>query len=102
MQVKDAVETAKNYVLELFGADGLAGLRLEEVERGDDGVWNVTVGFARPMALAEDGAATTAAQRMLPDLPAAFRPLGPRTYRVVRVRDGDGEVLSVKIREGLS
>lgn len=99
MQVKQAVEIAKDYVLELFGADGLAGLRLEEVERGEDGVWNVTVGFARPLALA--GVETRADSEITQIAASSSRQLlGPRTYRVVRVHD-NGDVMSVKIREGL-
>ncbi len=93
MQVRAAVEIAKGYVLDLFGEDGLAGLRLEEVELGADGVWNVTVGFTRPLVLT-GGLADT--------LAGLGGPMGPRTYRLVRVRDDDGGVLSVKIREGLN
>ncbi|WP_020181263.1 hypothetical protein [Methylopila sp. M107] len=97
MQASEAVEIAKRAVTDLFGADGLSGLRLEEIDRGDHGVWSVTIGFVRPMALAGSVGRTK-------ELIDAFRgdePLGPRVYRVVRLRDDNGEVLSVKIREGL-
>ena len=93
VQVREAVDTAKDYVLNLFGADGLTSLRLEEVERDPNGFWNVTVGFVRPMAL------TNAAGGLMGAL--SGEPLGPRVYRVVRIDDRDGEVMSVKIREGL-
>lgn len=93
MDVKQAVQVAKDYVLDLFAEDGVGGLRLEEIERGADGVWDVTLGFARPLALV--GPAGEFLGRMRGE------PAGPRVYRIVRVRDSDGEVLSVKIREGL-
>ena len=93
MQASEAVEIAKTAVVDLFGSDGLTALRLEEIERAEDGIWNVTIGFVRPMAQA--GAAGRLADLF------ADAPLGPRVYRVVRLRDRDGEVLSVKIREGL-
>jgi hypothetical protein len=97
MQANEAVEIAKRAIVDLFGSDGVAGLRLEEIERGGDGIWSVTIGFVRPMALA---GTLGQASSLLADLKGEA-PLGPRVYRVVRLRDLDGEVLSVKIREGL-
>lgn len=89
MQVKEAVEIAKDYVTDLFGADGtIAGVRLEEVDRGAQGVWNVTIGFSRPLVEAGEWSSNFGA-------PPA---LGPRNYRVVTIDDKTGEVISVKIR----
>lgn len=97
MQASEAVEIAKKAILDLFGADGLSALRLEEIERGDDEVWSVTIGFVRPMALAGTvGRANELMAKMRGD-----GLLGPRVYRVVRLRDHDGYVLSIKIRDGL-
>ncbi len=49
MDVKQAVEMAKNYIVDLFANEGLSNLGLEDVEFDDvRGVWNVTVGFSRP------------------------------------------------------
>lgn len=97
MQPSEAVEVAKTAVTDLFGADGLSSVRLEEIERGQDGVWSITIGFVRPMAFAGVGGKTKELMAELRGDPV----LGPRVYRVVRLRDRDGEVLSIKIRDGL-
>ena len=49
MDVKQAVETAKRYVGELFDQEGIKNLGLEEIELDHSGgEWRVTVGFSRP------------------------------------------------------
>jgi hypothetical protein len=48
MDVKIAVATAKSYVNDLFGPEGIEGLRLEEVDRDEQNNWLVTVSFFRP------------------------------------------------------
>jgi hypothetical protein len=89
MDVKDAVKRAKSYVAELFAEEGLMNLGLEEIEHDDvAGTWDVTLGFSRPWNTARN--ALTA---LTGDTAAR------RTYRVVKVRDADGEVLSVKRRD---
>lgn len=92
LDTRQAVDIAKAYLHDLFEEDGLLNLRLEEVER-DDRRWRMTFGFNRPMVEA------ILAEEMLGG--DAGSTLGPRAYRVVTVRDDDGEVESVKIREGL-
>jgi hypothetical protein len=48
MDVKDAVKTAKDWLLDVADKQP-ANLGLEEVEFDDfKGVWNITLGFARP------------------------------------------------------
>jgi len=89
MDVKEAVRTAKEYIADLFANEGVSNLGLEEVEF-DDGkrTWQVTIGFSRPW-----------------DRPsAAFTAIMqgsslPRSYKVVRIDDASGHVLSVKARE---
>jgi len=89
MDVKEAVKRAKNYVAEIFEDEGLSNLGLEEIEHDDQsGTWNVTLGFSRPWNTTRN--ALTA---LTGDLAAR------RTYKVVRVRDVDGEILSVVRRE---
>ena len=85
MQVREAVAIAKNYLKELYADEQIAELGLEEVEFDDsDGAWSVTLGFTRPWDS--------------PRVMAAFE--SPRrTYKVVRLLDRDGEVISVKNRE---
>lgn len=86
MDVKEAVRRAKDYAAELFSAEGMTHLGLEEVEYDDArDQWRVTVGFSR----AWDHGGVSA---MLGG--AATR----RTYKVVTIA-GDGTPLSVKNRE---
>ena len=88
MDVKEAVARARAFVSEVFGAEGIVHLALEEVERDDRSGWLVTLGFDRPWGL-------TGSITALMGKPGSS---GNRVYRVVNVRD-DGEVLSVKQRD---
>jgi len=84
MDVKQAVELAKQHVSDLFSKEGLSNLGLEEVEYDDaHEQWRITVGFTR--AWDQQGMATL---------------IGPpkRTYKVVTI-DQDGRAISVKNRE---
>jgi hypothetical protein len=86
MEVKEAVERAKTAVTDLFAAEGLANLGLEEVEYDDAAErWHITVGVSRPWDL---GAISV----------ALGGPGGRRTYKVVTI-DKDGKAISVKNRE---
>lgn len=92
MDVKEAVNTAKTYVAELFANEGLSNLGLEEVEFDDStGAWKVTVGFSRPWDRVPT-AIVAIAQGASP----------PRSYKVVRIDDATGRVVSVKTRESKS
>jgi hypothetical protein len=90
MDVKQAVATAKRYIEEVFADEGIADIGLEEVEFDDArNVWNITTGFSRerlPVDTPPLGAFLTARRRV-------------RTYKVVRISDKSGKVLSVKNRE---
>ena len=81
MDVKRAAKTAKEYVLDLFAEEQIEHVGLEEI-RFDSGanIWEVTIGFSRPW---DRGPLT-----ILPD-PAH------RSYKIVRINDADGEVVSV-------
>lgn len=83
MDVKEVVQVAKNYIAELFGDERIINVGLEEVDLDPSNNWIVTIGFSRPWD----------------------RNIGPilagqasRSYKVVRIRDADGKVLSVKDR----
>lgn len=93
MKPAEAVAIAKAYLVETFEAEGISRLALEEIDFDpDDGTWNITLGFLRE-----------AEQRL--DVPPFLRSLSvdaaaaPRIYRVVKVRDADGSMASIKIRE---
>ena len=85
MDVKEAVATAKSYIQNLFGEEGIAELGLEEVEFEDIGDWLVTIGFTRswdrPSGVLQGLTSTR------------------RSYKVVRIQDSTGKILSVKNRE---
>jgi hypothetical protein len=47
MSVKEAVKTANDFVESLRSTIGYTDVRLEEVDRSDDGKWLITLGCAR-------------------------------------------------------
>ena len=83
MDVKEVVHVAKNYVAELFGDERIVNVGLEEVDIDQSGHWIVTIGFSRPWD-----------RNIGPILTGQV----PRSYKVVRIRDEDRKVLSVKDR----
>jgi hypothetical protein len=95
MTPKEAVAEAKSWIADVFAAENISDIRLEEI-RFDDAKrhWLITVGFARPAPDTE-----------LSPLERLSRPkltLPPRlrtSYKVVRVDDLSGEVRAVENRE---
>lgn len=86
MNVKDAVTLAKDHVNDLFAAEGIINLGLEEVEYDDvHEQWHITLGFSR----------TWNQQGVFAALSSAG---AGRTYKVVII-DPAGKPLSVKNRE---
>ena len=82
MEVKQAVEAAKHYIVEIFGDESITDLGLEEVEK-KGGYWNITIGFSRPWDRRVGSVLSGGSSR---------------TYKTIEVRDEDGHVLSVKDR----
>lgn len=80
MEVKEAVRTAKQHIVDLYDTENINNVGLEEVELVG-GVWSVTVGFSRPW----DYASNLFGQQSLPR----------RTYKIVTIDNNDGEVLSI-------
>ncbi len=103
MNVKDAVAEAKTYVKDLFAEDGVTDVRLEEVEYDErEKAWNITLGFLRrPSAKEAHSIAVNDILAVSGGLTATLDAISARrrVYRVVRVREGDGAVLSVKHRD---
>ena len=89
MEVKKAVQVAKEHVLDLFAEERVANLGLEEVEF-DVGSkeWVVILGFSRPWDEPRNTLAVLA-QTALPR----------RIYKAVRISDFDERVKSVKVYE---
>lgn len=91
MDAKEAVKSAKRYVSEMLAEEGIVNLGLEEIEKDDaEKTWNITLGFSRPWNALKGPLATVAGES-----PAR------RAYRIIRIRESDGEVLSMKRREPL-
>ena len=83
MDVKQAVEIARKYVEELFAEEQIMNVKLEEIDAEELGYWRITIGFSRPL---------------ITNFSSLLGSEKSRTYKVVLVRDRDGQVLSVKNR----
>ena len=89
MNVKEAVKKAIEYINDVFEAEQLEHIGLEEVVLNEDeDIWEVTIGFSRPWDYPKPGLVT------------GLQPQNPkREYKVVRIDNKSGEVKSIKIRE---
>lgn len=94
MHVKEAVQTAITDVEGLFNSEGITNLGLEEVAFDESlEQWIVTVGFSRPWDY-PDYSNIGAVAQMLSTQGIPRQP--QRSFKIVRVRDVDGKVVSVK------
>ena len=86
MNVRQAVEAAKQSLANIFADEQIANVGLEEVEFDDAAkVWHVTLGFSRPWD--RSGFAARAGL------------VEPRSYKVVTLSDSDGRMISIKNRQ---
>ena len=83
MDVKQAVEVARKYVEDLFAEEQIMNVALEEIDAEEVGFWRITIGFSRPWNS---------------NFSSLLSSEKSRTYKVVLVRDSDGQILSVKNR----
>src|SRR6266851_1128670 len=100
MVVKEAVAAAKQAVIDAFAGEHVSNLGLEEVEFLElgpaHGVWNVTIGFSRPWDRPPQPDTGLAIATAI----ALARSGGwSRSYKVVRIADPEGRVLSIKDRQ---
>ena len=87
MDVKAAVDHAKNQIQLLFGDEGIKNLGLEEVAHDENqAVWRVTIGFSRPWDEPRNALAAIAGQNMY------WR----RTYKIVTIDENTSNVISIK------
>lgn len=92
MTMQDAVKIAAQYVVNMYPDYPLRGVRLEEIERSDDGTeWIVTIGF---ISFDFD---PNVAKPTHETLFGQVRRV-PRDMKVVRVAVDTGEVKSMKNR----
>ena len=82
MDVKEAVRRATEHIQALYDEEGIRNVGLEEIDFEDD-CWDVKIGFYRGWDTA------------VPSTPAPWK---RRAYKVVRIRDLTGSVVSVKHR----
>ncbi len=93
MEVKEAVKVALEYVSDAFSDEKLSNLGLEEVVYDDlDETWKITVGFSRPWDYPRHSIATMAN-------PSLLARAASRTYKVVEIRDSDGEVTAIRNKD---
>lgn len=91
MQVQEAVARAKELIKEVFSSENIRNLGLEEVEFDDrENLWSITVGFSRPW-----DAPANALAKLRPEDPQVGR-----SYKVVRISDATGEMISIRSRNG--
>ena len=87
MEVKKAVQVAREYVTELFDGEEIMDVGLEEVVFEDlTDTWKVTIGFSRPW---DRGASI---------VPLMTQQHLRRSYKVVSVHDSTEKVQSIKDR----
>ena len=88
MDVKQAVRTAREYVVSLYDEEDIMDIGLEEVEFDElSDEWRVTIGFSRPWDK----------ENSVVPIPYSDA-RRPRAYKVVRIDDGDGQIISLKDR----
>ena len=87
MDVREAAQTAREYLLALFVGEQITNVGLEEVEFDDrSNDWMITIGFSRPWD--QKNSLTAMIGEGRPD----------RSYKIIRLSDKNGRVKSLKDR----
>ena len=87
MDVKEAVRTAKAYLIDLFEDEQITNVGLEEVVFDEESAaWRITIGFSRSWDLKGPLSVTMAGAS--PD----------RSYRMLSISDATGKVESLRDR----
>ncbi len=95
MQPKEAISKAKGIVAEMFVDDSPVHIALEEIEFDDSrDEWKITIGFERQWGTARKMASSLEAAGIA--LPALG---GQRVYKIVRLANDDGHLVSIKNHE---
>jgi hypothetical protein len=88
LSVKSVVSKAINHAGELFAHENISNLGLEEIDYDSENrVWVVTVGFSRPWDFPKTGNLASLVNQNVPP---------HRSFKIIRISDMNGEVLSVK------
>ena len=90
MDVQEAVRAAKEYITTLYADEGVSRVGLEEVKFEGElpGTWDVTIGFFRSFS----------DQPLAPLAAALHTDPRRRVYKIVRIDDENGQVISVTHR----
>ena len=93
MNVKEAVQTAKAHIAEIFEDEKIARIGLEEVEFDSaTDEWRVTIGFNRPWDADNSTSPASITASLMSEL---YR---TRAFKVVRIKDDTGEVCAISDR----
>lgn len=90
MELKEAVEAAKQQLIVIFDIEDKNSVRLEEVELNDHSNWVITLSYMQK----SDPNASTGLMAI-----AAAINANTRTYKVVTINKQSGGVESIKIRD---
>jgi len=89
VDVKTAVGNAKQWLANVLQEEGVTNVGLEEVEFDEEhGLWLITLGFSRPWNSVKNAFTAISGE-----------PAARRAYRVIAVKEADGEVVSMKRHE---
>ena len=98
IDVKTAVQRAKDFAATIFEPEKISKLGLEAVERSEDGrFWLVTLGFIRPHLFSVPR--KTRPFSPLDEILPRPAPKPEREYKVFRVDTHSGEVVGVRLFE---
>jgi hypothetical protein len=96
IDVKEAVQRAKEFATKIYESEKITRLGLEAVERTDDGkYWLVTLGFSRPWSYPRARNAYSPLDEVLP----RPEPQPKREYKVFRVDANSGAVTGIDMAE---
>jgi len=92
MDVKEAIQSAKHFVDDLFASESITHLGLEEVVFDEESNhWKITVGFFRPWDRKEDS--------VNPFFERTHEEYRRRTFKTVWIDDANGRPVSLTDRQ---
>lgn len=95
MNIKEAAQYAKQYVVDLFTQEDIKDIGLEEIEfDGTSDIWRVTIGFSRPWDRINEASYASSVNEFLGTPRKRIREM-----KIVTLDDSNGRILSVKNRE---
>ena len=88
MDVKTAVGNAKQWLASVLQEEGVSNVGLEEVEFDQEhDMWLITLGFSRPWNSVRNAFTAISGE-----------PAPKRAYRIIAVKEPNGEIISMKRR----